>query len=197
MNGERTGNVARKTRETEIEATLNLDGGGNYTVNTGIPFFNHLLELFTKHARFNLDLHAEGDIEVDFHHLVEDVGITLGQAFKNAIGEKRGIRRYSTSYIPMDEALLRVCVDVSGRPYLSYRVEMKDPLIVHFNAQLVEEFFRAFAHTAGITLHVDCIRGANAHHIVEAAFKGFGVALAEATEVLYPEDEVPSTKGVL
>lgn len=197
MKGERIARVERKTRETEIELTFSLDGTGSYTINTGIPFFNHLLEQFAKHGRFNLELHGEGDIEVDFHHLVEDTGITLGDAFRTAIGDKGGIRRYSTSHVPMDESLVRICVDISGRPYLSYNVIIQNPQIVHFNAGLIEEFFRAFAHTAGITIHVDCLRGSNAHHILEAAFKGFGIALSEASEVLYPDEEVPSTKGVL
>lgn len=197
MDDIRIGNVTRQTKETEVEATLNLDGEGSYTINTGIPFFNHLLELFTRHGRFNLNLHAEGDIEVDFHHLVEDTGITLGQAFKEAIGTKKGIRRYATAVIPMDEALVRVSIDISGRPYLYYDVSIDEPMIVHFNAQLIEEFFRAFVHNADLTAHIDAIRGKNAHHILEAAFKAFSVALREAVEVRDPGGEVPSTKGVL
>lgn len=197
MGNIRIGNVTRTTRETEIEITYNLDGTGQYNVSTGIPFFNHVLELFTRHGSFNLELRADGDIEVDFHHLVEDTGITLGQAFRSAMGEKRGIKRFAHAVIPMDEALVRVCVDISGRPYLSYQVEVPDPVIVHFNAQLIEEFFRAFVHAAEITVHVDCLRGRNAHHILEGVFKSFGVALGEASAVTDPGSEVPSTKGVL
>lgn len=197
MENIRIGNVTRKTRETEVEVTYNLDGIGQYNVSTGIPFFNHLLELFTRHGSFNLELRADGDIEVDFHHLVEDTGITLGQAFHGAVGEKRGIRRFAHAVVPMDEALVRVCVDISGRPYLCYQVEVPDPVIVHFHAQLIEEFFRAFAHAAEITVHVDCLRGRNAHHILEGVFKSFGVALRDAAAVIDPDSDVPSTKGVL
>jgi imidazoleglycerol-phosphate dehydratase len=197
MGTPRTAKVTRETKETQIEVQLNLDGQGVYTINTGIPFFNHLLELFAKHGRFDLTIHAEGDIEVDFHHLVEDTGITMGMAFKKALGAKGGIKRYSSTYTPMDEALLRTSIDLSGRPYLHYGVEIHDPVVVHFNTNLIEEFVRAFVHSAEITLHVDLIRGRNAHHIVEALCKGFARTLYEASEVLYPEDDVPSTKGVL
>jgi len=197
METERQATISRKTRETQIEVSLNLDGSGEYSINTGIPLFTHLLELFTKHSRFDLELHAEGDIEVDFHHLVEDTGIVLGQAFREAIGEKRGIRRYATAYLPMDEALVRACIDLSGRSYLSYQVEIEEPMIMHFNAQLAEEFFRAFAYNAEITLHLDLIRGRNAHHVVEALFKAFGVALSEAAAIRHPGGDIPSTKGVL
>jgi len=194
---ERAASVERKTGETEIGLSLNLDGAGTYNINTGIPFFNHLLELFSKHARFDLEIRADGDIEVDFHHLVEDTGITLGNAFRKAIGDKGGIKRFAWALIPMDDALLRVCVDLSGRSFLFYQVPLKDPLVIHFNANLVEDFFRAFAFNAGITLHVDKLRGENAHHVVEAAFKALGVALHEASEVIFPEEDIPSTKGVL
>jgi imidazoleglycerol-phosphate dehydratase len=197
MAENRTGAVQRKTGETEVEVLkFDLDGTGKNRVETGIPFFNHLLELFAKHGRFDLEITATGDIEVDFHHLVEDTGIVMGMALKNAMGDKRGIRRYASVHIPMDEALVRVCIDLSGRPFLSYHVDVTEPAILHFDAQLAEEFFRAFVHAADITLHLDLIRGRNAHHIVEAAFKGFGVALRDATEVRY-EGEIPSTKGVL
>jgi len=193
----RVATIERRTFETDIRIFMDIDGSGNYNINTGIPFFNHLLELFSKQARFDIEIRAEGDIEVDFHHLVEDVGIVLGEALKKALGNKGGIRRYSSIYIPMDETLVRVCVDISGRGYLYYNVEMKNPMIVHFNAELVEDFIRGFAISAGITIHVDLIRGKNAHHIAEAIFKAFGVALREATEVIFPDKDVPSTKGVL
>jgi imidazoleglycerol-phosphate dehydratase len=197
MENIRIGNVSRTTRETEIEINLNLDGTGQYTVSTGIPFFNHMLELFARHGRFNLELRADGDIEVDFHHLVEDTGITLGQAFAGAIGQKLGIARFASVLLPMDEALVRVAVDISGRPFLDYQIEMPDPVIVHFNAQLIEEFFRAFALQAGVTLHIDSLKGRNAHHILEGIFKAAGVALRDAVRVVEPGGEPPSTKGVL
>ena len=197
MDKRRAAQVQRKTRETEIEVAFDLDGTGVYNVNTGIPFFNHLLELFSKHGRMDLEIHAEGDIEVDFHHLVEDTGIVMGEAFRKAIGDKRGIKRYATVYVPMDEALVRVCIDISNRPFLSYEVPLEEPLIIHFNAQLIEEFFRAFAFNGGLTMHVDGLRGKNAHHVVEAVFKAFGVCLGEAARITRPGDDVPSTKGVI
>jgi len=197
MESERKSHVKRNTKETQIEVDLNVDGSGVYTINTGIPFFNHLLEIFSKHSRFDLVLHAEGDIEVDFHHLVEDTGIALGEAFSTAVGTKGGISRFAWSYVPLDETLARVCVDLSGRPFIHYQVPIEQPMIVHFDASLIEDFFRAFAHSAALTLHVDLIRGTNAHHIVEAVFKAFSRALFDASEVVYSLDEIPSTKGVL
>ncbi len=197
MDKTRSAQVQRKTRETEIEVTFDLDGTGVYNVNTGIPFFNHLLELFSKHGRMDLEIHAEGDIEVDFHHLVEDTGIVMGEAFRKAIGDKRGIKRYATVYVPMDEALVRVCIDISNRPFLTYEVPLEEPVIIHFNAQLIEEFFRAFAFNGGLTMHVDGLRGKNAHHVVEAVFKAFGACLGEAARIAHPGDDVPSTKGVI
>lgn len=197
MARKRQGTISRKTRETEIETVFGLEGIGNYDIVTDVPLFTHLLELFTKHGQFDLVLRATGDVEVDFHHLVEDVGIVLGQAFHQGIGDKRGIRRYGTACVPMDEALARVCIDISGRPYLDYEVALDEPLIVQFNAQLAEEFFRAFTHSAEITLHIDLIRGRNAHHAVEAVFKAFGVALRMASDVRNPRGDIPSTKGML
>jgi imidazoleglycerol-phosphate dehydratase len=197
MNEQRFSEVKRKTAETDIALKLGLDGSGTYRIDTGVPFFDHLLELFTKHGKFDLEIKAKGDVEVDYHHLVEDTGITLGDAFKKAIGNKGGIRRFASCCIPMDEALVRVCIDISGRPYLSYDVGISDPIILHFNAGIVEEFLRAFVHRAEINLHMDSIRGKNAHHIVEACFKALGVALHDATRITGDRDEVPSTKGVL
>jgi imidazoleglycerol-phosphate dehydratase len=197
MQGERISEIRRKTAETDITLRLDLDGTGKYRINTGVPFFNHLLELFTKHGKFDLEIKASGDVEVDYHHLVEDTGITLGDAFSKAIGKKGGIRRFASCYIPMDEALARVCLDISGRAYLSYEVEIPEPIILHFNAGLVEEFLRAFVHRSEINLHIDSIRGKNAHHIVEACFKAFGVALHDATRVTGLKEDIPSTKGVL
>ncbi|UCB46325.1 MAG: imidazoleglycerol-phosphate dehydratase HisB [Spirochaetota bacterium] len=197
MKDTRKSEIHRKTKETDIHITFNLDGSAHYKVSTGIAFFDHLLELFAKHGGFNLDVGAKGDVDVDFHHLVEDTGIALGDAFKKAIGKKAGITRFASSHIPMDDALVRVCIDISGRAFLSYNVEIKDPIIVHFNARLVEEFFRAFVHNAEINLHIDSIRGKNAHHIVEACFKAFGVALHKASRISGSSSEIPSTKGVL
>ncbi len=197
MGKKRQSTVRRKTKETEIEATFGIEGTGTHSIDTDAPFFTHLLELFAKHGRFDLEMRARGDVEVDFHHLVEDAGIVLGQAFRQGIGDKRGIRRYGTAHVPMDETLVRACVDISGRPYLSYEVAIDEPLIIQFNALIAEDFFRAFAHSAEITLHVDLIRGKNAHHIVEAVFKAFGVALRQASDVLSPGGDIPSTKGTL
>ena len=197
MGKKRQSTVRRKTKETEIEATFGIEGTGTHSIDTDAPFFTHLLELFAKHGRFDLEMRARGDVEVDFHHLVEDAGIVLGQAFRQGIGDKRGIRRYGTAHVPMDETLVRACVDISGRPYLSYEVAIDEPLIIQFNALIAEDFFRAFAHSAEITLHVDLIRGKNAHHIVEAVFKAFGVALRQASDVLSPGGAIPSTKGTL
>lgn len=197
MKENRTSKVQRETAETDISLQFDLDGTGKYHVNTGVPFFDHLLELFAKHGKFDLEIKASGDVEVDYHHLVEDTGITLGDAFSEAIGKKGGIRRFASCYVPMDEALARVCIDISGRAYLSYNVEIPEPYILHFNAGLIEEFLRAFVHRAEINLHVDSIRGKNAHHIVEAVFKAFGVALHDATKVTGHREDIPSTKGVL
>jgi len=197
MENIRIANVARKTKETDVEITINLDGDGRYNIDTNIPFLNHLLDIFAMHGRFNLDVKASGDIDIDYHHLVEDIGITLGDAFKSAIGKKAGIKRFSFYYIPMDDALVRVAIDISGRPYLFYNIELTDPLIVNFNANLVEEFFRGFVHNANINLHVDRIRGKNAHHIIEATFKAFGKALGDASTIISQSSEIPSTKGLL
>jgi imidazoleglycerol-phosphate dehydratase len=197
METERRSHIKRSTKETQIEVDVNLDGTGSSTVNTGIPFFNHLLENFSKHSRFDLNLHAEGDIEVDFHHLVEDTGIAIGEALGAALGTKGGIKRFSSACVPLDETLVRVCVDLSGRPYLHYQVPIDQPMIVHFDAGLIEDFLRALAYSAGITLHVDLIRGTNPHHIVEAVFKALARAFFDASEIIYSQDDIPSTKGVL
>jgi len=197
MEKPRIANIARKTKETNVEITINLDGDGKYTIDTSVPFFNHLLETFAMHGRFNLDVTASGDIDIDYHHLVEDIGITLGEAFKSAIGKKAGIKRFSFYYVPMDDALVRMALDISGRPYLFYNIELTDPLINNFNANLVEEFFTGFVNNAAINLHVDYIRGKNAHHIMEATFKAFGIVLRDASSVISQGTELPSTKGAL
>ena len=197
MANKRAAKITRKTKETDIDVSFILDGTGDYNINTDIPFFNHLLESFSRHGRFGLEIRAQGDTDVDYHHLVEDTGITMGEAFNKAIGNKGGIKRFASCYVPMDEALVRTCLDISGRPCLRYNVELKYPSIINFDAALIEEFFRAFAFSAGITLHIDRLAGSNAHHIVEAVFKSCSIALREASGVVFPENEVPSTKGTL
>ncbi|MHC4105691.1 MAG: imidazoleglycerol-phosphate dehydratase HisB [Planctomycetota bacterium] len=197
MTKKREAKITRKTKETDIDVAFVLDGKGDYNIKTDIPFFNHLLESFSRHGRFDLEIQASGDTDVDYHHLVEDTGITMGDAFNKAVGNKGGIKRFASCYIPMDEALVRTCLDISGRSFLSYNVELTHPLILNFDATLVEEFFRAFAFSAGITLHVDRLAGSNAHHIVEAVFKSCSIALRDASRVVHPENEIPSTKGSL
>ena len=193
----RAATVDRKTGETEISITLSLDGTGHPDIRTGIPFFDHMLTLFARHGLFDLTVVAKGDIEVDYHHTVEDVGITLGQALGKALGDKAGIRRYGSAYVPMDEALARVVVDCSGRPFLAYEAPRGVEAIGMFPFQLVEEFLRAVAVQAGLTLHVSILAGRDAHHMAEAIFKAF----ARALDVAVSRDErvkgIPSTKGVL
>ncbi len=192
----RRGVITRKTGETDIQLDLLLDGQGRGSIDSGVPFLNHMLTAFTVHGFFDLLLKAEGDIEVDDHHTVEDIGICLGQAFAKALGEKRGIRRYGSCYLPMDEALVRVVVDFSNRPYLYYGVDVAAEKIGRFETCLVKEFLRALVLHGGITMHVDMLRGENAHHVIEAVFKGLARALHEATRPLQV-DEVLSSKGCL
>lgn len=193
----RTATTDRKTSETAIKLTLSLDGEGNSEVRTGIPFFDHMLTLFARHGLFDLNIEANGDIEVDFHHTVEDTGIALGQALAKALADKSGIRRYGSAYVPMDEALARVVVDCSGRPFLAYEAPRGVESIGLFPFQLVEEFLRALAVNAGLTLHVSILAGRDAHHMAEGIFKALGRAL----DIAVSHDErvkgIPSTKGVL
>lgn len=195
----RSGNVMRETKETKIDLTIDLDGCGRADVESGIGFFNHMLTLFAAHGRFDLVLNCAGDIEVDGHHSVEDIGIALGQAVQKALGDKKGITRYGTFFLPMDETLVMVSLDISGRPFLVYDAggEMA-PMIGQYDTELTEEFLRAFAFNAGITLHVKVMYGTNSHHKVEAIFKALGRALHAAVKI-NPEtaDEIPSTKGML
>jgi len=193
----RTSTIKRKTGETNISLSLNIDGKGKSAVKTGIPFFDHMLTLFAKHGIFDLKLAAKGDIEVDYHHTVEDVGICLGQAFKEALGKKAGIVRYGESKVPMDEALAEVIIDISGRPHLTYKVPIQKTKFVDFDIEVVKEFFEAFVLNAGITIHVNLIRGSNMHHIIESIFKAFAVTLSKACEINPRKKGVPSTKGVL
>jgi len=173
--------ILRQTKETDISLQLKIDGAGKADIRTGVPFMDHMLTLFTVHGFFDLSINAKGDTEVDDHHTVEDLGICLGQAFKEALADSHGIKRYGDAAIPMDEALVRVCLDISNRPFLQYQVKIKDTKTGTFDTALAKEFFRAFVHHAGITLHIDMIRGENAHHIIEAIFKGLGKALDLAT----------------
>jgi imidazoleglycerol-phosphate dehydratase len=194
----RQARVERKTKETEVTLHLNLDGTGASKVRTPIPFFSHMLEAWSKHGLMDLGVEASGDVEVDIHHTVEDVGIVLGQALREALGDKKGIARYGTAFVPMDEALISASVDVSGRPYLVFNVPVARTRVSNFDLDMLPEFFRAFAFNAEITLHVTMQYGHNLHHITEAVFKAVGRALAEATR-LNPRiaGVVPSTKGSL
>jgi imidazoleglycerol-phosphate dehydratase len=193
----RTSNVHRKTKETEIEIDLCLDGEGAYRVHTGIPFFDHMLESFAKHGLFDLTLQAKGDLQVDLHHTVEDVGIALGQAIRKALGDAEGIRRYGSQVLPMAEAKVEVSLDVSNRPYLVYRVELPNARIGTFDASLTEDFLYALAHNAGLDLHVDLRYGKSPHHVVEAVFKGLARALRVAVERDPRVKGLPTVKGAL
>jgi imidazoleglycerol-phosphate dehydratase len=194
----RTAQVVRNTKETQITASVNLDGQGTARLATGIPFLEHMLDQVARHGLIDLDIAAKGDLHIDAHHTVEDLGITLGQAFAKAVGDKAGVRRYGHAYVPLDEALSRVVIDLSGRPGLEYRVEYPRARIGEFDVDLVQEFFQGFVNHALVTVHVDAISGQNAHHIAETVFKAFGRALRMAVE---PDPRmagvVPSTKGSL
>lgn len=193
----RMARIERKTRETDIALQLNLDGSGNYQVETTIPFLNHMLELCSKHGLIDLAVHAKGDIEVDLHHTVEDVAICLGKAFKEALGDKGGIVRYGTAYVPMDETLASVSMDISNRPYLVFNVPLTKTRVGNFDLGLLKDFFHAFALNGGTTLHINLQYGENLHHISEAIFKAFGRALSEATRMDPRIRGVMSTKGEL
>lgn len=194
----RTGEAKRKTSETEVRVRVSLDGSGRAQVETGIGFFDHMLEALARHALYDLDVRAAGDLRVDAHHTVEDVGIVLGQALSQALGERRGIRRYGDATVPLDDALARVVVDVSGRPFLAYHAEPPTwQKLGDYDVALTPEFFRALATHGGLTLHVDLLRGQNAHHVVEAVFKAAARALGAATGLDPRVTDVPSTKGSL
>lgn len=193
----RTAEVERITKETKIKAAVNLDGSGENNISTGVGFFDHMLEQLAKHGLFDIDLKAEGDLHIDPHHTVEDVGIVLGQAFKKALGDKAGITRYGSATLPMDEALVMTSIDISGRGKLEYAISIEQEMIGELPADLVPEFFTAFAANAGITLHLRQISGTNPHHIVEAAFKSFARALSQAVSISERQKGVPSTKGTL
>jgi imidazoleglycerol-phosphate dehydratase len=194
----RKGEIIRKTAETDIELALVLDGTGKSNISTGCGFLNHMLTLFASHGRFDLSVSCKGDVEVDYHHSVEDIGICLGKAFSEAIGNCKGIKRYGNMMLPMDESLVLCALDVSGRDYLNYGLDIKAEKIGDFDTELIEEFFLAFVRNANITLHIKQLDGKNAHHIAEAAFKAFARALRQAVEIdEKAQNEIPSTKGVL
>lgn len=193
----RTASIKRKTGETDIEIALTIEGRGNSRIATKIPFFDHMLTLFARHSLIDLDVRTDGDIEVDFHHSVEDTGIALGQAFAKALGDKKGIRRYGFAYLPMDETLARVVVDFSGRPYLEFRAPERVGSIGGFPFQLVEEFLRGFCVHAACNLHAEILYGRDAHHMAEAIFKGLAKAVDAACQIDPRVEGVPSTKGIL
>ncbi|MDD3223691.1 MAG: imidazoleglycerol-phosphate dehydratase HisB [Clostridium sp.] len=194
---ERKAEIKRKTFETDIEMSLELDGYGNSSISTGVGFLDHMLTLFSKHGLFNLNIKAKGDIYVDSHHLVEDVGIVLGQCMKKALLDKKGITRYGTEFLPMDESLEMVSIDISGREYLVFEADFKTERLGNFETEMVEEFFRAVAFNSGITLHLKSLYGKNTHHIIEGFFKGFGRALNKAVTIDPNIKGIMSTKGSL
>ena len=194
----RTATINRKTAETDISLTLTLDSNGDSKIDSGCGFLDHMLTLFAKHGRFNLDLQCKGDTYVDDHHTVEDIGIALGQAFTECLGDKRGIFRYGSMILPMDEALIMTAVDISGRSYLGYGLEIPTQKVGTFDTELVEEFFLAFVRNFGCSLHIRQFAGTNSHHIIEGTFKSFARSLSEAVSIdKNYADEIPSTKGVL
>jgi imidazoleglycerol-phosphate dehydratase len=194
---QRSARINRETLETQVSVSIDLDGTGTARIDTGIPFLDHMLDQVARHGLIDLEIEARGDLHIDAHHTVEDIGITLGQALARALGEKRGIRRYGHAYVPLDEALSRVVVDFSGRPGLEYRVEYPRARIGDFDVDLFREFFQGLVNHAQITLHLDALRGRNAHHVAETVFKALGRALRMAAEPDPRAQGIPSTKGVL
>ena len=194
----RKASLDRKTTETQIAVSINLDGTGTYDVKSGVGFLDHMLELLSRHSLIDIKLRASGDTHIDFHHTTEDSGIALGQAFAKALGDRKGIRRYADCLLPMDEALTRAAIDVSGRPYLIWKVEFSRPKIGEFDTELVREWFQAFAMNAGVTLHVETLHGDNCHHIAESCFKALARVLRGAIEIdPRQKNRIPSTKGSL
>ena len=194
---DRIAKIKRHTRETTIELSLNLDGRGESEIQTGVGFFDHMLTHLSKHSRWDLSIKATGDLEVDSHHTVEDVGLCIGGALKDALCDKAGLKRFANASVPMDETLANVAVDISGRPTLVFNVQFTTDKIGDFDVQLIQEFFHAVANTAGLTLHINVPYGRNSHHIAEAIFKSAAQALGDATRIIDPAGEVPSTKGSL
>ena len=197
VKGERISEINRKTYETDISVKLNMDGKGKSEIETGVGFLDHMLTLFSKHGIIDLDIKAVGDTQVDYHHTVEDIGITIGKCLAEALKDKNGLKRYGTVFLPMDEALAMVSVDISGRPFLVFDCVMKAQKVGDFDTELVEEFFRALAFNAGITLHIKLLYGNNTHHIIEAVFKAFGRALREASSLDERIEGPMTTKGVI
>ncbi len=197
MKRDRKAEVGRRTKETEVYLKLNLDGVGKHSISTGLPFFDHMLRLFAYHSRIDLSLKAKGDIGVDAHHTVEDVGISLGEAIRKAVGEGKGIGRYGSALIPMDETLVSVSLDMSMRPFLVFHMKLRKSKIGTFDPELVEEFLRALCNHGRITLHINLLYGRNTHHMIEAVFKGLGRAMREALSLDERAQGVPSTKGIL
>jgi imidazoleglycerol-phosphate dehydratase len=194
----RTGSVTRKTKETDVSVAVDLDGAGNSSISTGIGFLDHMLDLLGRHARIDITVNAKGDLHIDHHHTTEDVGIALGQAVKQALGDMKGITRYADVHVPMDEALTRVAIDISGRPFLVFKATFVRDKVGTFDTELVQEWFQAFAVNAGVTLHVEVLYGTNDHHIAESCFKGLARALRAAVAIdPRAANEVPSTKGTL
>ncbi|OYW56686.1 MAG: imidazoleglycerol-phosphate dehydratase [Rhizobiales bacterium 17-65-6] len=194
----RRAEIVRETKETKVRLSVDLDGTGKVAVSTGIGFLDHMLDLLGRHARFDLEVEAQGDLHIDFHHTAEDVGIVLGQAVRRALGEMRGVTRYADVHLPMDETLTRVALDISGRPFLVFRTSFATQKIGEFDTELVREFFQAFASNAGVTLHVETLYGENSHHIAESCFKGLARALRAAVAIdPAAAGEIPSTKGAL
>ena len=194
----RKAEIQRKTNETEISIFLNIDGKGNSNIDTGVPFLDHMLHQISSHGLFDLNIKAKGDIEIDDHHTNEDVGIALGKAFSKSLGDRKGINRFGHFLAPLDEALIQVTLDCSGRPHLSYNLKIQSSKIGSYDTELVREFFIAFVNNSGITLHINQLQGVNAHHIVEASFKAFSRAMRMATEIDFRRSEtIPSSKGML
>ena len=193
----RQATVNRKTKEVKCGITLNIDGSGKFDIKTGIPFFNHMLEQFSKHGYFDLKIKAIGDTEIDFHHTVEDTGIVLGEAFDKTLGDKKGIRRFAHASVPFDDSLVSVTIDLSGRPYFVFKGEIPKSKVGEFDVELTEEFFKSFASSLKCNLHIELKYGTNLHHNIEAMFKAVGIALDEATSIDTRSKAVPSTKGTL
>jgi imidazoleglycerol-phosphate dehydratase len=193
----RTATIERVTKETRIKLSLDVDGRGEAKISTSVPFLDHMLNLFARHGLFNLEVEASGDVDIDFHHTVEDIGIVLGEAFKKSLGDKNGIRRYGQASVPMDETLAAVAVDISGRPYLVYHVNLPKVKVGEFDVELAKEFFQAFVNHCGLNLHINVMYGENVHHIIEACFKAFARALDTATQLDTRVEGVMSTKGML
>jgi len=193
----RIAEIKRKTKETDIKLTLNLDGKGASSIDTGIPFLDHMLELLSAHGFIDIDIKAKGDTEIDYHHSVEDIGICLGSAINKALGDKKGITRYGFAVVPMDEVLARVAIDISNRPYLAYNVTLEKSVTGRFDTNILKEFFKAVVNNAGITMHIELLSGDDAHHAAESLFKAFARAFDQATQIDERLDDVPSTKGIL